>query len=214
MHSKLWVVDSGASAHFSVDQEYFITLNLSDSGIVSGISVRVRGHGACKLTLVDSTGKRCNVELDGAVYIRDLALRSNSEYLSLLSVPLATNRGCMFEFTQLGDRLWTPEGSVFEMAKSRGLVWLPTIKQPMVTVPTPLLSKQPYYDNIRRRCCHVNDETIRKMPTLGIIGILVNCTHGSRMFCRSCYVAKSTIADIYRGLTRIDDLDIVFTYLL
>ena len=54
MHSNLWVVDSGASSHFSVVREDFIALSLSDSWTVSGIFVRERGHGSCKLTLVDS----------------------------------------------------------------------------------------------------------------------------------------------------------------
>jgi len=89
-------------------------------------------------------------------------------------------------------------------------VWLPTVKQSVVTVPTTLLSKQTYSDTIHRRCCHVSDKTIRKMSTLGIKGIPVNYTHGSRVLCRSCVVAKSTTYKINRGLTRIDDPDICF----
>ena len=80
----------------------------------------------------------------------------------------------------------------------------------MVIDHTTLLIKQTEYDIIRRRCWHVSDETIRNMSTLGIKGIHVNYTHGSRMFCRSCDVAKSTIANINHGSTRIDDLDTCF----
>ena len=77
MHSNLWVVDSGASSHFSVVREYFITLSPSDSGIVSGISTRVRGHRICKLTLVDPSGRKCTITLNGVLYVPDFALRSN-----------------------------------------------------------------------------------------------------------------------------------------
>ena len=45
MHSTLWVVDSGASLHFFDVREDFITLSPSDTGTVSRISVRLRGHG-------------------------------------------------------------------------------------------------------------------------------------------------------------------------
>ena len=56
-----------------------------------------------------------------------------------------------------------------------------------------------------RRCCHVRDETIRKMSTLGIKGIPANCTHGSRAFCRSCVVAKSSVANVNRASPRTRD---------
>ena len=146
MHSNLWVVDSGASSHFFAVREDFITLNPSDLGIVSGISIRERGHGSCKMTLVDSIGRECTVTLNGVLYVPDLALGSNGNYLRLLSVLVATNRGCRFEFTQSGDRLWTPEGSAFELIKSKGLVWLPTIQSSKVTVPKASLSKHTYYE--------------------------------------------------------------------
>ena len=81
MHSNLWVVDSGASLHFSAVREDFITLSPSDSGTVSGISVRLRGRGSCKLALVDSAGRTCTVTLNGVVYGLALALRSNRNYL-------------------------------------------------------------------------------------------------------------------------------------
>jgi hypothetical protein len=108
VHSTLWVVDSGASSHFSVVREYFITLSLLDSGTLYGISVRVRGYGTCKPTLVDTLGRRCTVTLNGVFYVPDLALRANGNYLRLLSVTVATNRGCRFEFTLTCDILWTP----------------------------------------------------------------------------------------------------------
>jgi hypothetical protein len=123
MHSKLWVVDSGASAHFFVDREDFITLGLLDSGTVSRISVRVRGHGTCKLTLDDPAGRRCTVTLGGIVYAPDLALRSNSIYLRILSVQVVTKRRFRLEFTQSCDKLWTPEECVFDMVKLKYLVW-------------------------------------------------------------------------------------------
>ena len=181
-----------------------------DSRIVSWISVRVRGHGTCKRTLVDLADKRCIVSLTGVLYVPDLALGSNGNYLRLLSALVATNKGCRLEFTQPGDILWTPEGSVFEMVKSIGLVWLPTVKQFVVTIPTTVLSKQTNYDTIYRRCCHVSDETIRKMSTLGIKCLLVHCTRGSRAFYKACVVAKSTIANINRESTRADDPDTCF----
>ena len=93
------------------------------------------------------------------------------------------------------------------MVKSKGLVWLPIVKQSMVIVPTSLSSKHTDYDTMHRRLCHASDKTIRKMSTFGIKGIHVNCTHGSRAFCRSCDVAKSTVANINRESTRIDDPD-------
>jgi len=58
MLSTMWVLDSGASAHFSVVREDVITQDLVDTGSVSGISARIRGHGACQLTLIDPTCRK------------------------------------------------------------------------------------------------------------------------------------------------------------
>ena len=80
MSSTVWVVDSGASAHFSDVREDFITLDLVDSGIVAGISVRVRGHGTCQLTLIDPTSRKCIITLDKVLFVPSLALRSNGNY--------------------------------------------------------------------------------------------------------------------------------------
>jgi hypothetical protein len=77
MQSTIWIIDNGAIAHFSDVREDFTTLNLADSGNVSRISIRVRGHGTCKLTLVDPAGKRFTVRLEAVLYVLDLALRSN-----------------------------------------------------------------------------------------------------------------------------------------
>ncbi len=116
-------MDSGASAHFSVVRGDFITLDLEDSGTVSGISVRVRGRGTYRIILIDPTGRKCIVTLDKVLFVHDLALGSNGIYRRLLSVPIDTNRGCKFEFTQSGDKLWTLEGRLFDMIRSNGLVW-------------------------------------------------------------------------------------------
>ena len=75
----------------------------------------------------------------------------------------------------------------------------------MAIVHKALLSKHTDYDTIHRRCCHVSDETIRKMSTLGIKVIPDNCTHGSRAFCISCDVAYYIVANINRASTRTDD---------
>jgi hypothetical protein len=165
------------------------------------------------MTLVDPTNKKSTFTLNGVLYVLDLALISNGNYPLLLSVLVATNRGCRFEFTQSCDILWTLEGSVFETIKSKGMVWLPTIQQSVVTVPTTLLSKHRDYDTIHRRCCHIGDETIRKKSTLGVKGILANCTYGLRAFYRSCVVAKSNVANINRESTRSNDPNTFFTYL-
>jgi len=80
----------------------------------------------------------------------------------------------------------------------------------MAIVHKALLSKHTDYDTIHRRCCHVSDETIRKLSSLGIKGIPAHCTPGSRTFCRSCVVAKSIVANINRAFTRTDDHDTFF----
>ena len=69
MSFTVWIVDNGASAHFSAVREDFITLDFVDSRIVSGIFVRVRGHGTCQLTLIDPTCKKCIVTLDKVLFI-------------------------------------------------------------------------------------------------------------------------------------------------
>ncbi len=142
MSPPVWVVDSGASAHFSAVREDFITLDLEDSGTVSGISVRVRGRGTCRLILIDSTGKKCTVTLDKVLFVPDLSLKSNGQYRRLLSVPVATDRGCRFEFTHSGDNLWTPEGRQFKMIRSNGLVWLPTLDRCRCTTFSLCISQQ------------------------------------------------------------------------
>ena len=122
MSSSVWVVNKGASAHFSAVREDFITLDLEDSGTISGIFVRVHGRGTCRLTLIDPTGRKCIVTLDKVLFVPDLALRSNGQYRRLLSVPVATDRGCGFEFPKAGDKLWTLEGKQCNMIRSNGLV--------------------------------------------------------------------------------------------
>jgi hypothetical protein len=74
---------------------------------------------------------------------------------------MATNRGCKFEFTQSGDILWTPDGSVLERIQSKGLVWLPSIKNSVVIVNTILSSKHENYDTIYRRCAFIMAESIK-----------------------------------------------------
>ncbi len=101
--------------------------------------------------------------------------------------------------------MWTPEGSLFEMVRSKVLVWLYTIKKYVVRVLTTLLTKHTYCKTLHRRCCHVSDETIRKTLSLGIKGMHVNCTHGSRAFCKACDVAKSIVANSNRESARVDD---------
>jgi len=141
MKSMQWVVDSGASALFSAARENFVTLILSESGNVAGISVLVRGRGTCKLTMINSSGHKCIVTLKGALYILDLNLRSNRNFLCLLSVPVATSKGCKFSFSRTIDTLWTPEGHALGMFKSNGQMWLSTINQFLGLTPSTLLSK-------------------------------------------------------------------------
>jgi len=214
MSSTVWVVDSGASAHFSVVREDFITLDLVDSGIFAGIYVCVRGHGTCQLTLIDPSGMKCIFILDKVMFVPDLAPRSNGNYCRLLSVPLATNRGCRFEFTQSGDKLWTLDGRLFDMIRSNGLVWLPTGKASMEPLRSALLSKQTDCDTIHKRCAHVSEETLKNISALGIKGIPENYCRGPRIFCRSSVVRKLTTADFNRGSTRDCDPESCFHTML
>jgi hypothetical protein len=210
MSSTVWVVDSGASAHFSVVREDFITLNLVYSGSVAGIYVRVRGHWTCQLTLIYPTGRKCIVTLGKVLFVPDLARISNGNYHRMLSVLVATNRGCRFEFTQSGDKLWTPKGRSFDMIRSNGLVWLPTVEASMEPLHFVLLSKQTDCDTIHKRCAHVSKETIQKLSALGVKGIPKNYSRGMRIFCRSCDVSKSTTVDINRESTRDHDPESCF----
>jgi hypothetical protein len=210
MSSTVWVVDSGASAHFSAVRDDFITLDLGGSGTVSGISVCVRGRGTCRLTLIDTSGRKCIVTLDKVMFVTNLVHISNGHYRRMVSVPVATNRGYMFEFTQSGDKLWTPKGRLFDMIRSNILVWLPTFTASSVPPSYAFLSKLTECDTIHRRCAHVSEDTIRKMSALGIKGIPKNYSLGISHFCKSCAVNKSTTSNINRVSTRDHDPESCF----
>ncbi len=66
----------------------------------------------------------------------------------------------MFEFTQSHDTFWTPEGKPFNMIRSNGLVWLPTVKTSALPPTSAFLSKQTDVDIIHKRCAHVSEDTI------------------------------------------------------
>jgi len=70
------------------------------------------------LVLINSPIKRCIVTLNGVIYVLDLTLKSNGSSQLLLSVLVATNIACMFEFPRACDKLWTPEGQPFGMVKA------------------------------------------------------------------------------------------------
>jgi len=85
-----WVVDSGASRHFSVVASDFTSLKLDDQlRTVSGINFKIEGSGGIPFYVHGMLGKRVHMILHNVLYVLSLESRSGGSYLRLVSVRLA-----------------------------------------------------------------------------------------------------------------------------
>ncbi len=87
-----WVVDSGASRHFSTVSLDFSSLTLNDKlGTVSGIDCKIEGSGRISFFVFDQKGKQIHMNLKDVLYVPSLSIRSGGSYLRLMIVRLAAN---------------------------------------------------------------------------------------------------------------------------
>jgi len=85
-----WVVDNGASRHFSVVASDFTSLKLEDQlGTLSGIDCKIEGSGGISFYVHGRVGKPIHIITNNVLYVPSLANRSCGFYLRLMSVRLA-----------------------------------------------------------------------------------------------------------------------------
>jgi hypothetical protein len=87
-----WVVDSGASRHFSAVASDFTSLKLDDQmGTVSGIDCKIEGSGGISFYVHGKDGKPVHMILNNVLYVPSLENRSGGSYLRLTSVRLVVH---------------------------------------------------------------------------------------------------------------------------
>jgi hypothetical protein len=120
--SILWVVDSGASSHYSFVLSNFIDYESRDElGIVFGINSRSLGiDNIFVSTVIDSNDGPANFTLLNALYVLDLSQRSVGAYLHLLGVRLVADAGFDFTFSANSDSLRHTIGLNY---RSRSSLW-------------------------------------------------------------------------------------------
>ena len=197
-----WVVDSGASRHFSAVKSDFIDLDLRDMGNVSGIDCEAKGIGTIATTIVDTNGVPRRVTFRDVLYVLGLEHRSRGGYQRLMSVPRGTENDCLFKFAKSGDTL-TYDGADYSLIRKHGLVWLPTVigdDEPAASANVAAADDA----ILHRRLCHLHRRAVQRTASLGIKGLPQSAVHFSA-FCRSCALSKATVANINRSSTRDRD---------
>ena len=122
-HSLSWVVDIGASWHYSCVVSDFIGLTLRDDldDTISGISCPIRGVGNILVTIVDSVSDYVSFTLLDVLYILDLAQRFGRAYLRILSVRLAVGVSLNYTFTTTNDFISHPSGLTVDLVRHHSL---------------------------------------------------------------------------------------------
>jgi hypothetical protein len=195
----IWVVDNGASRHFSAVSTDFSSLTLDDElGKVSGINCKIEGSGSISFIVHDRRGKEVHMNLKDVLYVPILSNRSSGSYLRLMSVRLAVNAGYRFIFSKDSDLLEHNDGTKIDLIRSGGLTWLPNHFSPKTAASVTR-------DLIHCRFGHLHEYGLIKLDKLGIRGASrFSKLHGIHL-CPSCAIGKSKVADINRKSTRDSD---------
>ena len=219
--AKAWIVDSGANRHISAIASDFLSLNFSDGGTISGISVPIKGSGTVAIHVLDNTGTPRKLVMHDVLYAPELSHRSGHAFHRIFSVRQANELGCSVTFRPKNDLLVSGNGHEYFLIRRDGLTWLPVADPDRLDDPCHRTPPMPTDDNdtddagttatpahapsaaiLHRRCCHLNEADIQKLIRMGCLGKprLIGST-----FCRSCAMAKSRVANINHQSTRESD---------
>ena len=207
---KRWLVDTGASSHFSAVKSDFSSIQ-PGSGFVNGISVNIHGSGDTMGSFATDSGDVVSVTFGDTMYVPDLVHRANEGgFLRLLSVSKATRSGCQFIFgSPDGDYIVLPDsGARVPLVRRDGLIWLHSLDTDEHAAPaqSDVVSKVIAH----RRLCHLHDDGMRKLAAMRIPGLPSSGMFSPLPFCSSCTLGKSTVADICRDSTRHSDPPLPF----
>jgi hypothetical protein len=73
----IWVVDSGASRHFSAGLSDFSSITMNDKlGPVSGIDCKIEGSGSIPFFVHDRQGKHVQMNLKDVLYVPSPVLQN------------------------------------------------------------------------------------------------------------------------------------------
>jgi hypothetical protein len=203
----IWVVDTGASRHFSAVLSDFSSQTMNDKlGTVSGIDFKIEGSGSISFFVHDRQGKHVQINLKDVLYVPNLSKRSGGSYLRLMSVRLTINEGYKLIFSKNSDILEHNDGIMIDLVRSGGLSWLPNHFNPTA-------ARSVSRDLIHRHFGHLHEDGIIKLDRLGVRGASgFRKLHGSQ-FCPCCAIGKSRVVDINRESTHpsdtVDPLDTV-----
>ena len=207
---KRWLVDTGASSHFSAVKSDFVAVQ-PGSGFVNGISVNIRGRGDTFGSFATDSGDVVTVTFGDTMYVPDLVHRANEGgFLRLLSVSKATQSGCQFIFGAAdGDYIVLPDsGFRVPLVRKDGLIWLHSLDTEEHAAPAHSAAVSKVIAH--RRLCHLHDEGMRKLAAMRIPGLPSSGMFSPLPFCSSCTLGKSTVADICRDSSRHSDPPLPF----
>jgi hypothetical protein len=140
-HSLLWVINNGASRHYSSIASDFNDVTLrNDFGGVFGIACYIRGIGTVPFATVDSSGNPLSFSLLDVLYVPDFEHRSAGNYLRLLSVGLAVATGLKCNFTASRDFFNHSYGLHVDLVRHNGLAWLSSFSSAPPCLPSFSLS--------------------------------------------------------------------------
>ena len=224
--TKAWIVDSGANRHISAIASDFVSLNYSDGGTISGISVPIKGSGTVVIHVLDNSGTARKLIMRDVLYAPELSDRSGHSFHRIFSVRQANDIGCSVTFRPKNDLLVSGNGHEYFLIRRDGLTWLPVTDPHRLTDhyfedPTCRDPPASRYDDdtdgddaaatpahapsaavLHRRCCHLNEADIQKLIRMGSLGKprIIGDT-----FCKPCAMAKSRVANVNRESTRASD---------
>jgi hypothetical protein len=123
--TKAWIVDSGANRHISAIASDFVSLNYSDGGTISGISVPIKGSGTVVIHVLDNSGTARKLIMRDVLYAPELSDRSGHSFHRIFSVRQANDIGCSVTFRPKNDLLVSGNGHEYFLIRRDGLTWLP-----------------------------------------------------------------------------------------
>jgi len=194
-----WVVDSGASRHFSGVSSDFTSLKLDNHLLtVSGINCKIEGSDRIFFFVRGRLGKPVHMNMINVLFVPSLASRSGGSYLNLMSVRLEVHAGYKFIFSRDSDLLEHDNVTKIDLTRSNGLTWLPNH-----FLPTSAVSIT--QDFIHRLFGYLHEDGLLKLNKLGVRGALGFAKLPDMQLCPSCAIGKSRVADINRKSTRDND---------
>lgn len=207
IHSKItndWIIDSGATSHFSNNIHTFTTMREIDQSVkvANGSSVQVQGIGECKIQMINEKNVKTKVKLTNVLYVPEL----NGNFISIMK--LSKNKySVSFEENKCEIKVNNEQIGVAYLSSN-----LYILNQEQIHVLNSIQNKQCIH-YWHRVLGHRNNEAIKTM----INNNLVNGIHMDKCNCQNdceiCLKAKMTRKPFAREKpkTATQILDVIYS---